>query len=48
MTRRVIGRGVATAGAEPALPVPVTPALAFRPIFSRSSPLFVLFLTLRI
>lgn len=39
---------VATADAEPALPVPVTPALDLPAVFSRSSPLFVLFLTLRI
>ena len=39
---------VAVAIAEPALPLPVSPALAFRPVFSRSSPLFVLHLTLRI
>jgi len=39
---------VATADAEPALPVPVAPALELRAVFSRSSPLFVLFLTLRI
>ena len=39
---------VATADAEAALPVPVSPALALRPVLSRSSPLFVLFLTLRI
>ena len=34
--------------AEPALPAPASPVLAFRPVFSRSSPLFVFFLTLRI
>jgi hypothetical protein len=39
---------VTAAGAEPALPVPVAPALELRAVFSRSSPLFVLFLTLRI
>lgn len=39
---------VAVAIAEPTLPLPVSPALAFRPVFSRSSPLFVLHLTLRI
>jgi hypothetical protein len=39
---------VAVAIAEPALPVPVSPALALRPVFSRSSPLFVLLLRLRI
>jgi len=39
---------MAVAIAEPALPAPVSPGLAFRPVCSRSSPLFVLFLTLRI
>jgi hypothetical protein len=39
---------VAAATAEPALPVPVSPALELHSVFSRSSPLFVLFLTLRI
>jgi hypothetical protein len=39
---------MATADAEPALPLPVSPALELRAVFSRSSPLFVLFLTLRI
>jgi hypothetical protein len=39
---------MAAADAEPALPVPVSPALELRSVFSRSSPLFVLFLTLRI
>jgi hypothetical protein len=39
---------VAAADGEPALPVPVSPALELRAVFSRSSPLFVLFLTLRI
>jgi hypothetical protein len=39
---------MATADAEPAPPVPVSPALELRAVFSRSSPLFVLFLTLRI
>ena len=39
---------MATADAGPALPVPAAPALALRSVFSRSSPLFVLFLTLRI
>jgi hypothetical protein len=39
---------VAAAAAEPALPVPVSPALELRSVFSRSSPLFVLLLTLRI
>ena len=39
---------VAAADGEPALPVPVSPVLAFHPVCSRSSPLFVLFLTLRI
>ena len=34
--------------AEPALPVPVSRALELRAVSSRSSPLFVLFLTLRI
>ena len=38
----------AAADAEPVLPVPVSPALELRSVFSRSSPLFVLFLTLRI
>jgi hypothetical protein len=39
---------IAAADAEPAPPVPVSPALELRAVFSRSSPLFVLFLTLRI
>lgn len=38
----------AVAVAEPALPLPVSPALVVRPVFSRSSPLFLLHLTLRI
>ena len=33
---------------EPALPLPVSPALVVGPGFSRSSPLFLLHLTLRI
>lgn len=39
---------MATADAEPALPAPVSPALELQAVCSRSSPLFVLFLTLRI
>jgi hypothetical protein len=39
---------MAAADTEPALPVPVSPALELRAVFARSSPLFVLFLTLRI
>jgi len=39
---------MAAADAEPALPVPGSPAIELRAVFSRSSPLFVLFLTLRI
>lgn len=39
---------VAAADAEPALPVPVSPVLVVRPVSSRSSPLFLLHLTIRI
>jgi len=39
---------MAAAITEPVLPGPVSPALELRAVFFRSSPLFVLFLTLRI